>query len=100
MPVPGDASGGGAAKNIEARIKQLRNQVEETTSDYDREKIAGAPGEAVRRRGDYQSRRGDRDGDEREKSSRGRRAACDPCRGGGRHRTRRGRYAASRCDRA
>jgi chaperonin GroEL len=31
--------GGGTQKNIEARIKQLRNQVEETTSDYDREKL-------------------------------------------------------------
>jgi chaperonin GroEL len=31
--------GGGTPKNIEARIKQLRNQVEETTSDYDREKL-------------------------------------------------------------
>jgi len=31
--------GGGTAKSIEGRIKQLRNQVEETTSDYDREKL-------------------------------------------------------------
>ncbi len=31
--------GGGETKNIEGRIKQLRNQVEETTSDYDREKL-------------------------------------------------------------
>jgi chaperonin GroEL len=31
--------GAGATKNIEGRIKQLRNQVEETTSDYDREKL-------------------------------------------------------------
>jgi chaperonin GroEL len=31
--------GGGKPKNIEARIKQLRTQVEETTSDYDREKL-------------------------------------------------------------
>jgi len=31
--------GAGTAKNIEARIKQLRNQIEETTSDYDREKL-------------------------------------------------------------
>src|SRR5216110_592982 len=31
--------GGGTQKNIEGRIKQLRNQVEETTSDYDREKL-------------------------------------------------------------
>jgi chaperonin GroEL len=31
--------GGGTQKTIEARIKQLRAQIEETTSDYDREKL-------------------------------------------------------------
>ena len=31
--------GAGEQKAIEGRIKQLRNQVEETTSDYDREKL-------------------------------------------------------------
>jgi chaperonin GroEL len=31
--------GGGAQKSIEGRIKQLRAQIEETTSDYDREKL-------------------------------------------------------------
>ncbi len=31
--------GAGAAENIEARCGQLRNQIEETTSDYDREKL-------------------------------------------------------------
>jgi chaperonin GroEL len=31
--------GGGSPKNIEGRIKQLRVQTEETTSDYDREKL-------------------------------------------------------------
>jgi len=31
--------GSGDAKGVEGRIKQLRNQVEETTSDYDREKL-------------------------------------------------------------
>jgi chaperonin GroEL len=31
--------GGGAQKNIEGRIKQLRAQIEDTTSDYDREKL-------------------------------------------------------------
>jgi chaperonin GroEL len=31
--------GGGAQSAIEGRIKQLRNQVEETTSEYDREKL-------------------------------------------------------------
>ena len=31
--------GGGKKADIEGRIKQIRNQVEETTSDYDREKL-------------------------------------------------------------
>src|SRR5450432_381113 len=31
--------GGGAQKDIEGRIKQLRTQLEETTSEYDREKL-------------------------------------------------------------
>src|SRR5579859_3917636 len=31
--------GGGSDKNIKGRIKQLRAQIEETTSDYDREKL-------------------------------------------------------------
>jgi chaperonin GroEL len=31
--------GGGATREIEGRIKQLRAQIEETTSDYDREKL-------------------------------------------------------------
>jgi chaperonin GroEL len=31
--------GGGQAKGIEGRIKQLRTQIDDTTSDYDREKL-------------------------------------------------------------
>jgi chaperonin GroEL len=31
--------GGGKTKDIQGRISQIRNQVEETTSDYDREKL-------------------------------------------------------------
>jgi chaperonin GroEL len=31
--------GSGNSKNIEARVKQIRTQVDETTSDYDREKL-------------------------------------------------------------
>jgi chaperonin GroEL len=31
--------GGGSQKDIEGRVKQIRTQVEETTSDYDREKL-------------------------------------------------------------
>jgi chaperonin GroEL len=31
--------GGGASSGIEGRVKQIRTQIEETTSDYDREKL-------------------------------------------------------------
>lgn len=31
--------GAGSAENIEGRVKQIRTQIEETTSDYDREKL-------------------------------------------------------------
>jgi chaperonin GroEL len=31
--------GNGSAKDIEGRVKQIRTQIEETTSDYDREKL-------------------------------------------------------------
>jgi chaperonin GroEL len=31
--------GGGAASSIEGRVKQIRTQIEDTTSDYDREKL-------------------------------------------------------------
>ena len=31
--------GNGSQKSIEGRIKQLRTQIDETTSDYDREKL-------------------------------------------------------------
>src|ERR1051326_1527390 len=34
--------GGGKTSGIEGRIKQIRAQIEETTSDYDREEIPGA----------------------------------------------------------
>jgi len=40
-------------KNVEGRIKQLRAQIDETTSDYDREKLQERPGEAGWRRGDH-----------------------------------------------
>ena len=34
--------GTGSERNLEARIKQLRAQIEETTSDYDRAKLLRA----------------------------------------------------------
>ena len=37
--------GAGKKKEIEGRITQIKAQIEETSSDYDREKAAGTPGE-------------------------------------------------------
>ena len=39
--------GAGVQADIEARVLQIRKQIEETTSDYDREKLQEAPGQAV-----------------------------------------------------
>ncbi len=47
--------GAGKSTDIEARIKQLRGQMEETTSDYDREKIARTYCQALWRCCCYQS---------------------------------------------
>ena len=54
---------------------------------------AGARGQAGRRCGADQGRRGDRNGNEGEEGARGRRAARDPCRSRGRHRGGRRRCA-------
>ena len=55
--------GSGKKKDIEARVGQIKAQIEETTSDYDKEKLQ-EPGEARRRRGDHQGRRRHRGGGE------------------------------------
>ncbi len=39
--------GAGTKKDIEGRIKQIRAQIEETTSDYDREKLQARPAKLV-----------------------------------------------------
>src|SRR3974377_458956 len=41
--------GAGKSKEIEGRIKQLRTQIDETTSDYDREKLQERPGKTSAR---------------------------------------------------
>ena len=68
--------GGGSQKAIEGRIKQLRTQIEETTSDYDREKLQErlaklAGGVAVIKVGAYH-----RDRNEGEEGAARRRSAC------------------------
>ena len=49
-------NGAGDAKAIEDRVAQIRKQIEESTSDYDRGEAAGACCQACRRRSRYQGR--------------------------------------------
>ena len=86
-------SGAGEKTAIEARISQIKVQIEETTSDYDKEKLQErlaklAGGVAVIRVG----------GGEGAQGSRRRRNACNSGRGRGRRSTRRRRRALA-CDR-
>ena len=72
--------GAGVQADIEARVLQIRKQIEETTSDYDREKLQErlaklAGGVAVIKVGAATE-------DEREESPRRRRPARYPCSGG------------------
>jgi chaperonin GroEL len=53
--------GAGDKDAIAARVTQIRSQIEDTTSDYDKENAAGAAGQAFRRRCRDPGRRGDRD---------------------------------------
>ena len=51
-------NGAGKKADIQARITQIKAQIEETTSDYDQREAAGAAGQARRRRrGDPRRRR-------------------------------------------
>ena len=90
--------GAGEKAAIEARVKNIRKQIEEATSRLRQGKAAGARGQARRRRCADQGRRGDRSRDEGKEGARRRCAARDPCGRRGRHRR---RAAASRtCARA
>ena len=80
--------GAGKVSAIEGRIKQIRAQIEDTTSDYGTGKAPGAAGQAGRRRGRHQGG-GDRDRDEGEEGSgrtrsmrRGRPSRRGSCRAG------------------
>ena len=87
--------GAGKTKDIEGRVKQLRTQVEETTSDYDREKLQERLAKLVGGVADHQGRGRDRDRDEGEEGPRrGRDARHQGGRRGG-HRPRRRRGAAA-----
>ena len=83
--------GRGSAQAVTDRAGQLKVQIEETTSDYDREKTSRADGRPGRRRCRAESRRGYRAGGKRAEIPHGRRAGCHPRRGGRRNRPRRRR---------
>ena len=51
--------GAGSSDEIKARVHQIKAQIETTTSEFDKEKLAGAFGQAVRRCSGHQSRRCD-----------------------------------------
>ena len=92
--------GAGDTKAIEGRVKSIRKQIEEATSDYDKEKLQErvaklAGGVALVKVGAATE-----DRDEREESPRRRRAACNPCGRRGRHRGGRRRCASSARGRA
>ena len=74
--------GGGDPAEIKNRVAQLRAQVEESTSDYDREKTPGASGQDHRRRGRDQGGSRHRDRDEGKESPRGRCVELHPRRRG------------------
>ena len=56
--------GAGKSSDIQGRVKQIRRQIEETTSDYDREKLQETPGQTGRRGCGRQCRRRHRSGNE------------------------------------
>ena len=92
--------GSGSDEAIQNRIKEIKAQIDGTASDFDREKLPGADGQAGRRGGSDQGRCTDRGGAEREEGEARGRTLGDP-RGGRRgHRGRRRLRAAARRPRA
>ncbi len=88
--------GSGKKKDIEGRINQIKAQIEETTSDYDKREAAGAAGEARRRRRGDPRRRRERGRGEGEEGPRRRCLERHACGGRGRRRAGRRRCAAAR----
>ena len=78
--------GGGSQDAIQGRIKQLTRSDRGDHVGLRSRETARAAGEVSRRSSGNQGWRGDRDGDEREESSRRRCVACDAGSGGRRHR--------------
>ncbi len=80
--------GGGDKADVEARVSQIRREIDDTDSDWDKEKLSRAAREALRRRRGDPGRRGHRDraqGAQAPHRGRGRR---HPGRGRGGHRAR------------
>ena len=72
-----DGEGDKAA--IAARVAQIKKQIEETTSDFDKEKAAGETCQAGWRRSSDPCRRCNGNRDERSKTAYGRRSGSYPC---------------------
>lgn len=70
--------GAGKSDEIKARVKQIRAQIEETTSDYDREKLQERLAKLVGRRRRDSCRCGYRNRNEGKERPRGRRPQRDP----------------------
>jgi chaperonin GroEL (HSP60 family) len=81
--------GGGSRKDLEGRVKQIRAQIDETTSDYDREKLQERLAKLVGGVAVIQCRRCHGNGNEREEGQSGRCPECHAGRGGRRNRPRR-----------
>ncbi len=75
--------GAGSKAEVDARITQIRREIENSDSDWDREKLSGAAGQAGRRRRRAQGRRRHRGGAEGEEAPHRGRHPGDP---GGRRR--------------
>jgi chaperonin GroEL len=88
--------GAGKKADIEGRVKQIRAQIEDTTSDYDREKLQERLAKLVGGVAVDQGRRRHRERDEGEEGARRGRPARDPRGRRRRHRSRRRRGAHSR----
>ena len=86
--------GAGEKTDIEGRIAQIKAQIEETTSDYDKEKLQERLAKLVRRRRGDPGRRRQRDRGEGEEGPRRRRPERHSCGRRGRHRAGRRRRAA------
>ncbi len=81
--------GAGSRDDVAGRIEQLKREVEASDSDWDREKLAGAAGQAVRRGRCDQGRRGHRDRAQGAQAPHRGRGVGHACRGRGGHRPRR-----------